>query len=431
MCVALSGLQALLEDWRCDKSGPWRLLPLTGWCDFSDERVKMEARSQVLGALAGAIFHFDRRLSSFPWSWHILVDTTKTDAERQAWCTWLLGAPECCVPIVVQDFRQRFSDVESMCSPLAAAVVRSWEALQVWSTKASEMGHASERRQLNAAAAPGKAFLHHSRAHLIERAKTAHLQAGGIDPRARPKLRGAGRRPEVSPTLAPDKFGEVLPPELASLGGGPASAIEDDLRQVAGVPLDMAGRARAAIGMPPPAPLAGAPPLHVVAAPSAEHVAQLPPPPFARPGASKSGAGLSPYLIFLNMRRHEYKMQLQGRAMTPGEARQVEFDARQAFNSLSAQERSALEALHRQGVRRRKAGGDDHRGGAGHGAVQEYRDVLGIGVPACPVKPSMFCEAPLVPRSGGMLWVKLWPSAPTPGVFAPFKFVILRVEKRG
>lgn len=83
---SLGTLWALLGSWTASKTGPWKVLPLTGWADFCNEPVRREARAQALGAAAGIVFQYDVRFSSLPWSWFCLVDLACDRANRTSFC---------------------------------------------------------------------------------------------------------------------------------------------------------------------------------------------------------------------------------------------------------------------------------------------------------------------------------------------------------
>lgn len=388
--ASLGKLWSLLATWECDKHGPWKLLPLTGWTNFASEVVRREARAQVLGALVGIVCHYDDKFSNLPWSWWCLADPDCDDAARRAFCEGLLNARPCCIPEVVRGFLAEFRTVDEMMSAKAAAVIKTWAKLQRWTTKASEMSHAAERRQLSAAAAPGRALLHHSREHFLDRHRLAHVRAGGVDPRGAAKLKRRGNEQAPAGTesieVAPDPFQALLPPSVAPPAGSDV-ALEDELREIANIPVSMLGRLMAGttgsasnVSLPTDTAL--------VNAPEGEQVtlATLPP---------RSGRGMNPYFLRLNQMRKEFKKQIGNRSMTSAEQRDLNARAKASYQALSNDERTALHSLYYLGVRRRREADGD---GIAQSPLATYKSHFGMGDPGSVISPKKFCQA----RVGGV-----------------------------
>jgi hypothetical protein len=169
--AALSGLWKMLSDFRCLKDGPWRVLPLSGFTRFDSEDVRKCARRHTVSLSCGLIIFFDRKFGNLPWTMHRVVAEEWDEPEKDLVCAEIRDALDCNLPRVCKDFKSLFPDVDNMKSPSATGVIQVWEAGKRLSTKKSELGHASERRQLVSAAAPGKAFAKHSRADYLRRTR--------------------------------------------------------------------------------------------------------------------------------------------------------------------------------------------------------------------------------------------------------------------
>jgi hypothetical protein len=166
----LSGLWAMMTaDFDGRKDGPWRLLAFTGWKDYASSEVRRCARRHLLLLSAGLVVHFDRKFSSTPWSLHRLISDEWGAEDKAAVCQSMIGARPCNVPEFCKQFAHEFPTQDQMLSAAARSVVKVWEEGKRMSTKLSEIGHATERRQLFAAAAPGRAFAKHSRADFLHR----------------------------------------------------------------------------------------------------------------------------------------------------------------------------------------------------------------------------------------------------------------------
>ena len=81
----------------------------------------------------------------------------------------MIHALRCNSPLVVRQFVECFPTVPQMLSPHGRAFLLVWESGKLLTTKQSEMGHASERRSLASANAPGKSFAKHSHREYLQR----------------------------------------------------------------------------------------------------------------------------------------------------------------------------------------------------------------------------------------------------------------------
>lgn len=317
--VCMRELTALLTDWSPSKGGAWKVLFLCGWTDFTSHEVRLYARGSALHLLSGVSMQYDRKISELPWTLHTLTSDDRTVEEKEAFCGDLLATRGCDMPLFAREFVHHFPTVAAMLSEEAAATLRVWADGKKFSTKGSELGHASERRFLAPSGAPGKSLLHHARRHLLHKVRLSHMAKGGTDPLSKAVVRQSARSASSTdiaanalgnalPARAPDVFAGVLPAQkLAELKAGTTGDISEAALR------DMARDIRSHVALPAPAPLptiaagaAGAapPPAHATSASPASAGA------LARSGAAKkrSGKGLNPYFVFLNRARHEYKL---------------------------------------------------------------------------------------------------------------------------
>ena len=403
--VCLRGLTGLLQSWSLDKSGPWRVLALTGWTDFGSADVRLAARASTLHVAAGILVHFDRKYSEFPFSLLQLLRGDVPHGTKADLCQRLLRSRPCDVPLFAREFVAQFNSVELMMSPMATMVLQMWAAGKRFSTKASECGHATERRMLASTGGPGKSLVHHCRKHILHKVRLAHVERHGLDPLSVVPLKGKlalssspadvvrGRR--VAP-LAPDHFARFLPQGLLSeLDADPSEASIQALEDIA------------AVGFMPRMPQLAALPAPAAATAALEDVPPLPATSSAalvirggeaRANASsenrKSGSGLNPYLVHLNRCRKETKLGIGSRAMTQEEQAAVVEQARQSWQAMGDEEKGAIQSVFDAGVRRRRRG--EPRVAAGGGAaaeVKSYQPSWRIVTPSSAIAEGRFCEA--------------------------------------
>jgi hypothetical protein len=216
--TCLAGLWGLLESWSPAKDGPWRVLALSGWGDFESADVRLSARSHVLGLAASVILHYDHRFSSLPWSMSRLIDDGWSDAERADLCESMLSkaqARPCCLPLFTKEFLHMYPTRAQVMSAAGLHTIRMWLANKRFSTKASELGHSTERSALAAANAPGKSFVPHAQRDFLHKHRVTHMSRGGVDPIAATVTKGRKVSAAV-PADAPDPFEAALPPALSS-----------------------------------------------------------------------------------------------------------------------------------------------------------------------------------------------------------------------
>lgn len=393
-------LLGMLESWTMDQDGAWAVLSLSGWTDFEDKEVRMCARRHVLCIGSGVFLRYEVKFSGWPWRLQHLLSEDVSEGERAAICAALVGARPCCLPTFAQDFRRMFSTVAAMQSAEATAVLRAWSKNKLLTTKASELGHATERRMLAAAAAPGRSFVHHSRKDVLQKARVAHVRNNGKDPAVKPSLKS--RRPEA-PAELEDPLWQLL--DKTALGqiddvctefATPVAAVLDSERPL---PLDgpSSAGADAASGRSSHLALqdhsaADARPAKVrrQAASSSVGDAQ------ARPASATApcGSGGSVYLTFLNHSRQTFKLSLGGsRKVTQEEMRQIEASAKEEWAEMPPEAKAAFAAKHRQAVLRRKGILPAEEDEAERPAAK-YIANLGIGTPEDVISPKLFASAP-------------------------------------
>lgn len=275
----------------------------------------------------------------------------------------------------------KFPSVDDMVSARATAVVHTWAALQRWTTKASEMNHATERRQLSAAVAPGRAFLHHARGFFLDKHRLEHINAGGQDPQERAKLKkGAQQHANNNDIqIAEDPVQNMLPTVLDL---SPATGVLlEDLQAIAGMPIRDAPRFRALAD-----DLAAAGPSQLASGCAATGAEAAPP----APAPVWSGRGGNPYLLYLNQLRRGLKMQIGDRPMTKQEQADLARRAQGSYQALSREERDALRALYASRVQRRKRG---ELKNAAAPPDKRYNSHFGMGEPMSVISPKKFCQA--------------------------------------
>lgn len=393
--AALDALWGLASSWECDRNGPWQVLVLSGWRDFSSQDVRMLARSHCLGLSAELDQRFDRKFSNLPWALAKLVRSDVSQADKTAVCQGIIAALDCQLPVFVKAFRQRFPALPEMLSPHAEGVIKVWLAGKRLSTKSSELGHASERRALAAASAPGRSFIPHARRDLMRKHRLSHIARHGADPIAEVRIRGgAPCKPVVR--IAPGILEERLPREVLE----DSQAIEDEgpqdiLKDVAHVPL------RAVVPSPAPAAvaaLAGSAagdlvPLSVQA-PGQQSLPAPPAPPVQTStsgGQTRSGRGGSIYLVHLNECRRQAKLACGGRKLTKEEMVATYQRAKEEFNCMSTEELDALAIMHRRAVRLRKEG-PPASSSTSIAEAHIFQPALDGAGPDLPIEPSRFCS---------------------------------------
>lgn len=353
--VRLSGL---LCQWTNDKSGPWKVLPLTGIADLRSEELRLAARANVLHLLAGLVLHFDRKFSSLPWSLFKLASEDHSKQEKAEVCQLLVRSRACNLPLFAREFLHHYPTPEQMQSAEAVSVIRVWASGKRFSTKGSELGHASERRFLSSAGAPGKAMVHHARKHLLHKVRLAHMERHGADPLAKPRTRGKAKATHPSASASGDIDAKQSDPFHKLLAPNKLKELDDALEDE--VTVDSLRRSATAIDpkslalrdlMAQPlalamseAPLPGLGAIEDVA----DHAAQ--------PATKESGKGLNPYFVHLNRCRREFKASIGNRPMTPEEQLTINQRAKESWNELTAEEKGAIEVLYQSGVRRRQIG---------------------------------------------------------------------------
>jgi hypothetical protein len=192
----LSSIWACVTSWPPAADGPWSVLFLVGWRDFTSQDVLRCARSHALGIMAMLNQKYDRRFSDLPWLLARLADPTTPEAEKviiAQLLVRLLETRRCCVPLFGREFASMYPTVPQMLSAAAAGTIRVWLKGKRFSTKASELGHALERQALSAASAPGKTFAPHSERDFMNRHRLSHVVRNGRDPAGLLKLRGVPR----------------------------------------------------------------------------------------------------------------------------------------------------------------------------------------------------------------------------------------------
>lgn len=411
----------LLNVWEARKDGVWRVLVLSGWTDFKAQDVRLKARGEVLHLAAGVHLHFDLKYSSLPYSLFRLMSPKVDESVKRQLCEHLRLALPCNVPLFAAGFRQRFPLESDMMSPAALAVLEGWSAQKDFSTKASEMGHASERRALSSSGAPGKSFLHHARRDILQRSRTDHIARSGKDPLAKLPMRraGSGKPPQscLEAPVAPDPFEEVLPGEtLQSVVDRAVSA--EALQQIAGLP---GPQRHAALPHPrggalPPALPPPPPPAPHIASSSSAAIAVVASGVSASPGGAASssspprrkasGSGGSIYQTHLNRVRMEFKLGAGDRKLTPAEREAATQSARDRWASMEEDEREALGIVYKAQVRRRQEGGASSADQLVPAPLPAYTSHWGMSSPMSPIKPAKFCEATggvVGGRAGGAL----------------------------
>lgn len=390
IATCMGSLWDLLCDWRAERDSPWKVLFLAGWDEFDDQEVRLCARRHCLNIAANVALRFEIKYSELPWTLHRLVSPSWSTAEQRAICEHLQLAKDCDVPLFAQQFRDMFPSIDEMLSPKAAGALRAHARSTIFSTKASELGHASERQALAAAAAPGKTCVHHFRRDVLNKARNIHINNGGADP-LDPFVSTSGqkrRRQESSvgevtwnmlrplEPLVPLETQERLQASCTNLDESTA----DLLQKAVQLPLAIVGgqAPRAIMGSPLAALAQVAPP---------------PPPEPAEVRPLRSGAGGSVFTNYANHCKRSAKLAAGGRTLTEGELRDIQVRARAEWAQLSEDAKHAYRIQYERDVRRRRLSLPP-RGGEALAPVQkQYKGALNIGNATEVISAKMFCQA--------------------------------------
>jgi hypothetical protein len=172
---ALGSLWRMTMEFRNDDEGLWAVLPLSGWRDFKSEDVRLCARRHTLSLSAGLVQKYDGKFGSLPWTMYRGLDDTWPQEDQEAVFFEIVQALPCNLPLMAAQFLDQFATIPQMRSPHARAVLTVLFAGKHLTTKLSELGHSSERRDLHSANAPGKVFGKHSRRDLLNRSTDTHV----------------------------------------------------------------------------------------------------------------------------------------------------------------------------------------------------------------------------------------------------------------
>ena len=147
------------------------------------------------------------KYGELPWTLHRLVSDQWDHSEREGLCRSLVADRACNIGLFAASFRRRHPTIDRMMSVEGRGDIAAWERGKLFSTKGSELGHASELRALSSSTGPGKAWLHHARRHVLEKAKEVHVAHHGVDPTKPTPLRKA---PPQQRHLALSAFAQAL-----------------------------------------------------------------------------------------------------------------------------------------------------------------------------------------------------------------------------
>jgi hypothetical protein len=286
-------------------------------------------------------------------------------------------------------FRTLFPTVSTALSFQARYAFEVWALTKRFSTKASEMGHAAERRALSAAAAPGKAWVPHCRREILRRFRENHIAAGGSDPSKAKPVRGPSKEmlKPCSPVFSQRLVGEAAARACSDLEASVmnvGSPLSDLLAQ-------LSAPAQPSLLDGVPGGGGGQGPDQGIASNSGEvHRAE-------RPTKKASGVGGNPKLCFLNHRIHSYKQAVaSSRALSNDEVAKLRADAAIEWDRMDEAARAPFVQQFRNRARRRKLGVNPDQSSENAGReLEEYRPQFGVGCPAFPIAPAHFCSAPL------------------------------------
>lgn len=153
----LSNLHTALAEFNFRSGGPWRLLGCMG-IGRPTGAMRAFARKQLLPLVAGISHKVDVKYSSFPCVLIRAISEQWSAQEASETLTALVDAKDCCLPVFARHFRQQFPTVLAMESPLGRQTLHLWAEAKGFQTLECERGHASERKMLAAASAPGEAW---------------------------------------------------------------------------------------------------------------------------------------------------------------------------------------------------------------------------------------------------------------------------------
>ena len=129
---------------------------------------------------SGTFLHLDLPLSVELDVYSTIDGDGYTEAEILAKRTELKDARACDLTLFVRGWRTMFSTVELLFCVFAQGHLKLSRDGKVFHTHRSERGHARERKDFMAAAAPGKSWVHHSREELIWQASPRHVESKGL-----------------------------------------------------------------------------------------------------------------------------------------------------------------------------------------------------------------------------------------------------------
>ena len=68
VALCLGKIWTLLSDWSCSRTGPWKVLMLTGWTDYNDSDARRSARRHCLCLAAGIALRYEIKYANLPFS---------------------------------------------------------------------------------------------------------------------------------------------------------------------------------------------------------------------------------------------------------------------------------------------------------------------------------------------------------------------------
>lgn len=318
----------------------------------------------------------DMKFSRLDYRIHLITRAGVSDGVTHDLCDELLSSRPCDIGIFLRHFRKNFPDLEAILSDLALQTLVMREKAKLFSTIASERGHARERKNLNANTGPGKNFLHHRRLDLLACVRTRHINAGGLDPLGK-RLPRAKKKMDV-PAIEADPFVGKMPAPLLQQLTGP-SKTPPTLADVV-----------AAGGWPLQAPQA--------AALESAHEVTAPPDVGHNSAGSRDiggGRGGSVYMTIWRAKMAAFKMSVCGRKLALAECASV--------REAAKQERAAAEQeggrrwkvwldLFNQEVVERQSGVSSSGPGTSRpskpvNTMCPYKQHWGAGSPALPITP--------------------------------------------
>ena len=124
--VCVQGLASLLKEFNASKSGPWQVLPLSGWRDYLSQEVRLDARAEALHQLVGFVVHFDNKYGELPFALWLLADDSVLQTTKEKWRDELANRKSCCLPLFASAFKRMCPTHERMTSVEATEVLRVW-----------------------------------------------------------------------------------------------------------------------------------------------------------------------------------------------------------------------------------------------------------------------------------------------------------------